>query len=147
MRKEKDALPKYLETAIDFYSELMDPNKPFEYQKEIELQIEGIKITGFIDLECEDVVRDIKTVSRMSAIPSSVKRQMSIYAMATDKTPIADYICVTKSKAEVTPIAISDLDDYFEQVVRACKSIKNLLSYSNDNQQISLLYTSPSPRD
>ena len=118
----------------------MDPNKPFEYQKEIELQIEGIKITGFIDLLCEDTVRDIKTVSRMSAMPSSVKRQLSIYAMATDKTPIADYICVTKTKAQVTPIVISDLDQYFQQVVRACKSIKNLLSYSNDKQQIANLF-------
>lgn len=143
VRKEKDALPKYLETAIDFYSELMDPNKPFEYQKEIELQIEGIKITGFLDLLCEGegTVRDIKTVSRMPvSLPSSVKRQLSIYAMATDKTPIADYVCVTKTKAEVKPIVVSDVDEYFEQVVRACKSIKNLLSYSNDKQQIADLF-------
>ena len=73
-------------------------------------------------------------------MPSSVKRQLSIYAMATDKTPIADYICVTKTKAQVTPIVISDLDQYFQQVVRACKSIKNLLSYSNDKQQIANLF-------
>ena len=140
---ERESLPKFIETSVSFYKELIDPNEPVEYQQRIELQFEQLptNIIGYLDLECEDTVRDIKTVKRVpSVVPSSVCRQLAVYAAATGKTPIVDYVCVTKTKAEVVPMVVNDVDKYLEEVKRAAITIMNVLSYSNDINEIAKLY-------
>ena len=139
-KTERDNLQRYIETSVAYYKELKGL---VDYQVKIELQLEElpIPIIGYSDMLFEDTVRDIKTVSRMpSVVPSPVNRQLAIYAAATGKVPIADYVYVTKTKAEVRPIVVDDVDKYLEEVKRAAMTIMNVLSYSDDKTQIANLY-------
>ena len=134
-------MPNYLKTAMSYYDQLGD--KPVSYQKEINLQIDGIPIPiqGFIDLQYDGIVRDIKTVSRLpSEIPSSVNRQLSVYAIAEDSMPIVDYVYITKTKSEVISIPVIDVDEHIATVKKVAHSIMNLLSYSDDVNEIASLF-------
>tara|TARA_R110000824_G_scaffold58569_5_gene158239 strand:+ start:133 stop:945 length:813 start_codon:yes stop_codon:yes gene_type:complete len=139
-QKERELVPKYLETAIPYYKSF---GQPTSYQKQINLQLDDIPvpIMGFIDLQYEDVVRDIKTTGRLpSAIPSSVSRQLSIYATAENSTPLVDYIYVTKTKAEVVSMFVEDVDEHIATVKKVAHTIMNLLSYSENKQEIADLF-------
>ena len=138
--REKNFVPKYLNVAMPYYARL---GTPVFYQKKISLQLDEIPIPiiGYIDLQYEGVVRDIKTVSRLpSAIPDTVNRQLSIYALCEKSTPIVDYVYVTSSKAEVITMFVEDVEEHIGVVKRVASSIMDLLSYSNDVNQIAKLF-------
>ena len=137
---EKNNLKKYLEVALPFYSKL---GKPQEVQKRIEVEFEDIPvpIIGYIDLQYEGVIRDIKTTGRlMSTVPSTICRQLSLYAYAEDSVPYADFIHVTKAKAEVVSIEITDVDKRVNELRQAALSMMNVLSYSDDINQVATLF-------
>lgn len=139
-KREKSLIPFYLDAALPFYKEL---DKPLDYQKEINLQFDDlpIPIIGFIDLQYDGIVRDVKTTGRLpSVMPSAVARQLSIYAVAENSTPIADYIYATKSKNEVVSMFVDDVDFHIATVRKVANTIMNLLSYSNDVKQIADLF-------
>ena len=138
--QEKENLKRYLEVAIPFYSKL---GKPLECQKRIEVEFEDIPvpIIGYIDLQYEGITRDIKTTGRlMSKIPATICRQLSLYAYAEDSTPYADFIHVTKSKAEVVSMEITDVENRVNELQRASLAMMNVLSYSDDINQVASLY-------
>ena len=138
--KERNLLPLYVETAVKFYREL---GKPVSYQKKVSLQFEElpIPIIGFIDLQYEGTVRDIKTVQRLpSVIPPSVCRQLSVYAKAEDSNALVDYVHVTSKKAEVVTMPVNNIDEHIAVVKKVAINIMNLLSYSNDINQIANLF-------
>lgn len=140
VKAEKDNLKRYLEVAMPFYSKL---GKPLECQKRIEVEFEDIPvpIIGYIDLQYEGITRDIKTTGRlMSKIPATICRQLSLYAYAEDSTPYADFIHVTKSKAEVVSMEITDVENRVNELQRAALAMMNVLSYSDDINQVASLY-------
>jgi hypothetical protein len=140
LAKERDLIPRYLDTAIPYYKEM---GKPISYQKEIRLQIDDIPvdILGYIDLQYEGLVRDIKTVSRLpSAIPDTVNRQLSIYAKAENCDAMVDYVYVTSKKAEMISMQVENIDEHINTVRNVAYAIMNLLSYSNDKNEIASLF-------
>jgi len=140
LEKERDLIPRYLNTAIPYYQNI---GKPISYQKEIRLQIDNIPIDilGYIDLQYEGLVRDIKTVSRLpSAIPDTVNRQLSIYAVAENCDAIVDYVYVTSKKAEMISMQVENIDEHINTVRNVAYAIMNLLSYSNDKNEIASLF-------
>ena len=137
---ERLAIPKYLEVAYEFYKEM---GEPVSYQKKIELQLDilPIPIIGYIDLQYPNLVRDIKTVSRLpSKIPDGVCRQLSIYALAEDSDAIVDYVNVNKTRSQVVSMQVNDVDKHIEVVKRGALAIMNLLSVSNDKYEIANLF-------
>jgi hypothetical protein len=140
--KEKTNLAKYLELAIPHYKNL---GNPVSYQKKIELQFDEIPvpIIGYLDLEYDGIVRDIKTTGRMlSAVPDSVSRQLSIYSVALGgHVPLVDYIYVTSRKAEVITVQIEDVDRHMSEVKQGAIAIYNLLSTSDELNEITSMFS------
>lgn len=138
-RTELDNISVYLEIALPYFRPL---GKPLAAQKRITLEFEElpIPIIGYLDLQYEGVVRDIKTVSRMpSKTPASVCRQLAIYATAEGDAPLVDYIYVTKTKREVRTVSIDDIEGHLHVVRKAAKAMMNLLATSTDISQVAQL--------
>ena len=137
---ERNNIQRYVEVAIPFYKAI---GKPTAIQKKIELQFEEIPvpIIGYIDLQYEGIIRDIKTTGRLlKVIPSSICRQLSVYAYAENSIPYADFIHVTKAKAEVVSMEITDVESRVNEVKKAALSMMNVLSYSDDITQVASLF-------
>lgn len=138
--KERNNLQRYLEVAIPFYAKL---GKPQECQKRIEVEFDDIPVPviGYIDLQYDGITRDIKTTGRlMSKVPSTICRQLSLYAFAEESIPYADFIHVTKTKAEVVSIEITDVRKRVIELRKAALSMMNVLSYSDDINQVASLF-------
>ena len=140
VKLERGNIERYLKVAMPFYSKL---GKPQECQKRIEVEFEDIPvpIIGYIDLQYEGITRDIKTTGRlMSKTPSTICRQLSLYAYAEDSIPYADFIHVTKAKAEVVSIEITDIEKRVDELKKAAFAMMNVLSYSDDINQVASLF-------
>jgi len=140
LSKERELIPRYLDIAIPYYQEM---GEPVSYQKEVNLFLDDIPvpILGYIDVQYEGLVRDIKTVSRLpSVIPDTVNRQLSIYAVAEDCDAMVDYVYVTTKKAEMISMQVKNIDEHIKTVRSVANAIMNLLSYSNDKNQIAKLF-------
>jgi len=138
--KERSLLESYLNTAIPYFKGMGIPSS---YQKEVRLQLDEIPIPiiGYIDLQFDGVVRDIKTTGRMpTTIPDSVNRQLSIYATVEQSDAYADYILATPKKTEIKSMQVENIDEHMKVVKDASLTIMNLLSYSNDINQIAKLF-------
>ena len=132
-------LDQYINASLDFYEEKKD--KLLQTQKRIEIQDESIPIPiiGFIDLEYEDLIRDIKTTARKPAggkLTDGVSRQMSVYWKATGKIPVADYVIVTAKSQEILTLPVFDIDQHWNMTIKAAKTMHKVLSISRDIQEI-----------
>ena len=138
---EAESVERYLRIALPHYRSL---GTPIASQKKIELAYDWmtVPIIGYIDLQYEGVVRDIKTVGRLpSTVPMTVCRQLSIYATAEKSLPLVDYIHSTKSSAQVVVMGVPDVEGHMRMVERASRSMMKLLSYSSDIQEVAQLLT------
>jgi len=138
--KERDLLNTYVEIAIPHFRSL---GTPVATQKKIKLEYDWlpVPIIGYLDLQYEGVVRDIKTVNRLtSKMLDTTSRQLAIYAAAEKCTPIIDYVYVTSTKQEVVTTPVIDLDMHMNVVERAAINMMNVLSYSDDINVIADLY-------
>tara|TARA_R100000773_G_scaffold752_5_gene1342 strand:+ start:661 stop:1428 length:768 start_codon:yes stop_codon:yes gene_type:complete len=131
--KERHLVPHFFNCAAEFYDTF---GKPTSYQEQITMDVGlSVPMIGFIDLRYEGIVRDIKTVGRMpNEVPNTVKRQLSLYATATDCLPIVDYICVSKTKADVKSVVIDDVEANFDDLLRGAKAIERVLSIGDKNE-------------
>ncbi len=138
---EYNNIERYLEIGIPFYEKL---GEPVSYQKKVELQFEDlpIPIIGYVDMEYEDCIRDIKTTARRpSTLLPPVQRQIAIYATALEKNrAYADYLYVTKTKAEVITLEVDDIDMRLNEVYRVALTIMNLLQNNNINELVQITY-------
>jgi hypothetical protein len=138
---EYNNIEKYLEIGIPFYKEL---GKPVSYQKKVELQYEDlpIPILGYVDMEYSDCIRDIKTTEkRPSALPEPVQRQIALYAKCLDvDRAYADYLYVTKTKAEVISFEVDDIDMRINEVYRVALAMMNLLQNNDINSLVEQFY-------
>jgi|TARA_R110000772_G_scaffold153327_1_gene264331 hypothetical protein len=130
--KERDLINTYVDIAIPHFRSL---GVPVATQKKIKLELDSlpIPIIGYLDLQYDGVVRDIKTVNRLpSKMLDTTSRQLAIYAAAEKCTPIIDYVYVTTTKQEVITTPVNNLDMHMNVVERAAINMMNVLSYSND---------------
>lgn len=140
--KERELLPRYIKTAIDFYSDFDD--RPSGYQEKViyESKKLPIPIVGYLDLiyESDGIVRDIKTVSRkVSENTFAINRQLSLYGYVKGMLPIADYILVNKSSTHVESIECSNVEGSLDELERGALAIMKFLSISDDiNDLLSL---------
>ena len=129
---EYNNIEKYLEVGLPFYEGL---GEPVSYQKKVELEFDDlpIPVIGYVDLEYEDCIRDIKTTAkRPSELLPPVQRQVAVYATALEKDrAYADYLYVTKTKAEVISFEVDDIDMRLNEVYRVASAMMNLLQ-NND---------------
>jgi len=138
---EYNNIQRYLEIGIPFYKQLGDP---VSYQKKVELQYEDlpIPVLGFVDMEYSDCIRDIKTTAKRPAtLLPPVQRQLAIYATALEKNrAYADYLYVTKTKAEVITLECDDIDMRLNEVYRVALAMMNLLQNNDINSLIEQFY-------
>lgn len=132
-------LDQFINASIDFYEEKKE--KLLETQRRIQIQDESIPIPiiGFIDLEYEDLIRDIKTTARKPAggkLTDGVSRQMSVYWKATGKIPVADYVIVTAKTQEILTLPVFDIDQHWDMTIKAAKTMHKVLSISRDIEEI-----------
>tara|TARA_R100000951_G_scaffold116323_1_gene127639 strand:- start:6466 stop:7107 length:642 start_codon:yes stop_codon:yes gene_type:complete len=136
---ESAAVERYLRIALPHYRSL---GVPIASQKKIKLEYDWmpVPIIGYLDLQYEGVVRDIKTVGRLpSAVPQTVCRQLAIYATAEKSLPLVDYIHSTKSSSQVVVMGVPNVEDHMKTVERASRSMMKLLSYSSDIREVAQL--------
>ena len=139
-KAERDALKDFVEAGIPVFERF---GQPAATQKKINLEFEEIPvpIIGYVDLEYDGVVRDIKTTARLpSKMPDSISRQLSIYSAALNAMPIVDYIYVTKTKKEVVTRTVDETEGHLKVVRRAANAMMDLLAYSSDISQIARLF-------
>jgi len=138
---EYNNIERYLEIGIPFYEKL---GEPVSYQKKVELQFDDlpIPIIGYVDMEYEDCIRDIKTTARRpSTLLPPVQRQIAIYATALEKNrAYADYLYVTKTKAEVINLEVDDIDMRLNEVYRVALTIMNLLQNNDIHSLTNIFY-------
>ena len=132
-------LDTYINAALDFYEK--KGQRVIATQKKISIQDESlpVPIIGFIDIECDDLIRDIKTTARKPAngqLTESVSRQMSVYWKATGKNPVADYIIVTSKGPSVETLPVFDIQDHWATTIRAAHAMHKVLSISSDIEKI-----------
>lgn len=134
-------IEKYLEVGLPFYKNL---GEPVSYQKKVELEFDDlpIPVIGYVDLEYEDCIRDIKTSARKpSELLPPVQRQLAIYATALEKDrAYADYLYVTKTKAEVITLECDDIDMRLNEVYRVASAMMNLLQNNDINSLVDQFY-------
>ena len=134
-------IEKYLEVGLPFYKNL---GEPVSYQKKVELEFDDlpIPVIGYVDLEYEDCIRDIKTSARKPAeLLPPVQRQLAIYATALEKDrAYADYLYVTKTKAEVITLECDDIDMRLNEVYRVALAMMNLLQNNDINSLVDQFY-------
>lgn len=137
---EYNNIEKYLEVGIPFYKKL---GEPVSYQKKVELQYEDlpIPIIGYVDMEYSDCIRDIKTTAkRPSALLPPVQRQIALYGSALEKHAYADYLYVTKTKAEVITFEVDDINMRLNEVYRVASAMMNLLQNNDINSLVDQFY-------
>lgn len=138
---EYNNIEKYLEIGLPFYQDL---GEPVSYQKKVELQFDDlpIPVLGFVDMEYSDCIRDIKTTAKKpSALTPQVQRQIAIYATALEKNrAYADYLYVTKTKAEVITFEVDDIDMRLNEVYRVASAMMNLLQNNDINSLVDQFY-------
>ena len=134
-------IEKYLEVGLPFYKNL---GEPVSYQKKVELDFDDlpIPVIGYVDLEYKDCIRDIKTSARKpSELLPPVQRQLAIYATALEKDrAYADYLYVTKTKAEVITLEVDDIDMRLNEVYRVASAMMNLLQNNDINSLVDQFY-------
>jgi len=137
-------IEKYLEVGLPFYEEL---GEPVSYQKKVELEFDDlpIPVIGYVDLEYEDCIRDIKTTARKpSELLPTVQRQIAIYATALEKDrAYADYLYVTKTKSEVITFEVDDIDMRLNEVYRVASAMMNLLQNNDIHSLVDQFYPNP----
>lgn len=140
--KELADIPLYIMSGYPTYYNLLDA--PVKTQSKITLDLPDVAlpIIGYIDLECENTVRDLKTVRAIpSSVPFGVQRQLAIYSSATKKEPWVDYV----SKKHCTTYKVDNVEDNIQEVIAICKSIEKFLAISNDIKEIASMF--PPNRD
>ena len=137
-------IEKYLEVGLPYYEEL---GEPVSYQKKVELEFDDlpIPVIGYVDLEYEDCIRDIKTTARKpSELLPTVQRQIAIYATALEKDrAYADYLYVTKTKSEVITFEVDDIDMRLNEVYRVASAMMNLLQNNDIHSLVDQFYPNP----
>jgi len=133
--KKQKNVQRTLETVIPLYKEL---GTPIATQKRVEYQFDStpIPLMGFLDLEYEDTVRDLKTTSFRPKTNSNYNRQLATYALCTNKLPMIDYIYTTTKVSELISFDVENVNMHIKSLERIIIKMMRMLSVSNDIREV-----------
>jgi len=111
---------------------------PIATQKWVEWQWDDfpIPIRGILDFEYEDCVRDLKTTSVRPKGNANYDRQLTFYALATNKAPVVDYVYTLTKSCELISFDIEDVNKHVDDIKRIAMKMQRMLSISDDIQQV-----------
>lgn len=139
IEKEREMIAPAVEIALAELRQYGVPEKPEgSRQHKIEIQLPGVPVPliGYLDLlfPQHGMVVDLKTTSRIpSEISEAHSRQGAIYAAAKSNHQIR-FAFVSAKKVAV--YALDNAADHLAEVCRAAQAIENLLSLSDDSEQL-----------
>ena len=137
--KELTRVKEYMSAALPHYRAIGVPEDS-QQKTEITEPDLPVPIIGYVDLVYRNVIRDIKTVQRLpSTLPDTAGRQMSIYAKATNKLPVLDYINATKTQSRVVVMTVTNTDYHYDVALHAAKAMQKILSISDDIHEVASL--------
>jgi hypothetical protein len=127
-----------LQTVIPQFKEL---GTPVAAQKWVEWNFEDlpIPVRGILDLEYENFVRDIKTTSVKPKNNANYNRQLTFYALATDKTPKLDYVYTLAKSCELISFDIQNINKNINDIKRIANKMMRMLSISSDIEEVCYL--------
>ena len=134
----RQKVEKTLEKIVPLYREF---GVPTDTQKKISLELDylPIPIIGYVDYLYDDCVRDLKTTGAKPMIRSDYQRQLTIYAYATNKKPMIDFVYALKTKQNLISMQIENIDDTYMEIKRICLKMMRLLSLSNNISEVAYL--------
>ena len=135
--KERQDIPNYIMSGFPIYYNLND--NPIKTQSKIVLEYEelSVPIIGYIDIELENQIRDLKTTRAIpSVIPYATQRQLAVYSTATKKDAWVDYV----SKKNCTSHKVFDVEQTMKEFVAICSSMEKFLSRSDDIKEIASMF-------
>tara|TARA_R110002153_G_scaffold209534_1_gene362117 strand:+ start:11430 stop:12224 length:795 start_codon:yes stop_codon:yes gene_type:complete len=115
---------------------------PVDAQRWVEWECDDlpIPIRGILDLEYEDCVRDLKTTSVRPKAPSiDYCRQLTFYALATNKAPMVDYVYTLSKSQELISFDIDNVNMYVNDIKRIAFKMMRMLSLSSEIEDVCYL--------
>lgn len=133
--KKQKNVKRTLEAVIPVYKDL---GTPIASQKKVTYQFDSLPIPlfGILDLEYEDCVRDLKTTGFKPKNNSDYDRQLTMYSLATNKTPVIDYVYTTTKVSELISFDVENVDIHKLQLERIATKMMNMLSLSSDIKEV-----------
>jgi hypothetical protein len=133
--KKQSYVKRTLETVIPVYKEF---GTPIASQKKVEYWFDSIPVPlmGYLDLEYEDCVRDLKTTSIKPKKNSNYDRQLTTYAIATNKLPMIDYVYTTTKVSELISFDVENVNMHKQSLERIATKMMNMLSLSSDIKEV-----------
>lgn len=97
--EDKDSVIKRGKLLLPtYFKNFGDKIKPIAVERKIEVDMGGVPVLGFIDVELENSVEDYKVVSRCySQGDADSDLQLTIYSKASKKKKVG-FVCLTKTK-------------------------------------------------
>lgn len=137
IEKERKDVSQYVISGFPFYYNLEDQGLKTQKKVSVNLQNLNIPIIGYIDLECFETIRDLKTTRAIpSKVPYSVQRQLSFYSYATKKEAWVDYV----SKKNCTTYRIDNVEKTMKEIISICDAMEKFLNISNDIKEIASIF-------
>ena len=137
IEKERLDVPKYIMSGYPFYYNLKDKGLTTQRKVTYNLSELNSPILGFIDLECLNTIRDLKTTRAIpSAVPHMVQRQLAFYSHVSRKQAWVDYV----SKKHCTTYRIDNVEKTMNEILAICQSIEKFLSISDDIKEIASMF-------
>ena len=91
---------------------------------------------GFLDLEYEDCVRDLKTTSFRPKKNSNYDRQLTVYSLATNKVGMIDYVYTTTKVSELISFDVENVGMHIKSLERIVTKMMRMLSVSDDIREV-----------
>tara|TARA_B100001939_G_scaffold344216_1_gene358266 strand:+ start:180 stop:968 length:789 start_codon:yes stop_codon:yes gene_type:complete len=136
---KQDRVISVLNEIIPLYKKI---GKPQEAQLDVTYQFENspVLLKGRIDFLYEDYVRDLKTCAKRPLdVSEDYCLQLAFYSLATNKTPVVDYVYVTTKLQELISFDINDVQKHIKDIERIVAKMERLLSLSDDIKEVCYL--------
>jgi len=137
--KKQNQVARVLTEIIPQYKKL---GVPVDAQRWVEWTCDDlpIPIRGILDLEYEDCVRDLKTTGTRPKAPSiDYCRQLTFYALATNKPPVVDYVYTLAKSQELISFDIDNVNNHVEDIKRIAFKMMRMLSLSSNIEDVCYL--------
>ena len=133
--KKQASVKKLLEATVDSYKIF---GTPIANQKWVEYTFDDmpIPIKGILDYEYEDYVRDLKTASIRPKQNPDYDRQVTFYALATNKKGFIDYAYATTRQFELITFSVENIEKHVHEIIRIMSKMERLLSISDDIKEV-----------
>jgi len=124
-----------LEKIIPQYAKL---GVPIACQKWVEHTFDNfdIPMRGILDLEYEHEVRDLKTASQRPKNNNDYNRQLTFYALATNKKPFIDYVYTLTKSCDLVTFEVPEIELHIVTIERIMNKMYRMLAVSDDIAEV-----------